>query len=258
MALWWQQSGFEWLEDGDSQEPVALDVQPELSQTEALRQAMGDSSDEATLVIADDAETRLSQESEDGDRPLQPVEADTAATEIPASRVEQTGNADSVAEVEVAEAETRVQTARVETGGVETAPVQAAPAGDDELLISTTSESWTEITDANGSRLLFKLMQRGQDYRIQGQAPFNIFLGNAPSVDIRVNDKSVSIADYTRSNNIANVMIYADGRLASSRTLRQVRPAAPAAEDSGNADSSAQPQVDSPADPDSSRDLMFD
>jgi hypothetical protein len=85
-----------------------------------------------------------------------------------------------------------------------------------------------------------------------------LFLGNAPSVSIRVNDQDVDISTYIRSNNIANIVINADGSVSSAP--RVVRPRAQQAQDAEEAvsaeetESSQQPANDI----DSSRDVMFE
>ena len=115
-----------------------------------------------------------------------------------------------------------------------------APSGDDVLLITTESESWTEVQDADENRLFFKLMRQGQDYTIKGKAPFKIFLGNAPSVAIQINRQKLDISAYIRKNNIANLVINGNATIASPRAVSEPDP------------------QQAPANEDASRDLMFD
>ena len=239
VVLWWQQSGFEWLEQGgdDRQQPPVVE-QFQAPENEALRQAMGEQG-EADLIVdpgmqdADDAQPEIVPDAATDDI-TEPVEMKPAAPP-PASP-----------ETELPEMPAGPSSSRSGDDITEPEVLAVAAPGDDEIFISTRSESWTEINDANNNRLLFKLMQAGQDYRIQGQAPFTLFLGNAPSVDIRVNGQAVDISAYIRSNNIANLMIHGDGKLAASRKIM----AAPT-------EASESVSTDEP-DNDSSRDLMFD
>ena len=83
--------------------------------------------------------------------------------------------------------------------------------GSDVLEIATSSASWAEVQDANGNRLIFELLDKNQTYQVTGMAPFKIFLGNAPSIRLLVNNHEVDIASYIRKNNIAHITIEDNG-----------------------------------------------
>ena len=82
--------------------------------------------------------------------------------------------------------------------------------GDDNLELSATQVSWVEVGDANGVNLYYDLLQEGQRIILKGTAPFKIFLGNAPQVKVKINDVSVNVEKYIRSNNIAHFSISVD------------------------------------------------
>ena len=90
-----------------------------------------------------------------------------------------------------------------------------AVSGEDVLVLGTISESWVEVEDATTPRLVFELIKKGGYYRIQGQAPFKIFLGNAPSVSIQMNGKAVDVLGHLRSDKLVHVYIYKDGEVVS-------------------------------------------
>jgi len=90
-----------------------------------------------------------------------------------------------------------------------------AASGDDVLILGTISESWVEIQDATTPRLVFELIEKGGYYRVKGQAPFKIFLGNAPSVSIQINGKAVNVLNYLRSGKLVHVYLYKDGEVVS-------------------------------------------
>ena len=75
------------------------------------------------------------------------------------------------------------------------------------------SESWVEISDDNESRLVFELIKKGGYYRVKGQAPFKVFLGNAPSVSLQINDKAVDVMAFLRSGNLVNVYVFNNGEV---------------------------------------------
>lgn len=82
--------------------------------------------------------------------------------------------------------------------------------GDDSLVLSAEQVTWLEVDDANGENLYYDLLQEDQELNLQGVAPFKIFIGNAPHVQITMNDISVNIEKYIRSNNIAHFNISVD------------------------------------------------
>ena len=82
--------------------------------------------------------------------------------------------------------------------------------GDDSLALFAAHVSWLEVDDANNENLYYDLLPQDQQLILQGTAPFRIFLGNAPQVKVKINDVTVNIEKYIRSNNIANFSISVD------------------------------------------------
>ncbi len=68
----------------------------------------------------------------------------------------------------------------------------------DQLFFEFTAECWVEIKDAGGKVLFADIQQDGDVLRLEGQAPFNIMLGDAGAVTLLLNDTPV---DTTPSNN---------------------------------------------------------
>lgn len=85
-------------------------------------------------------------------------------------------------------------------------PATAATGGD-SLRLSATGDSWVEIVDASDKRLYYGLISVNRELKLNGRAPFDVFLGNAPVVDVTVNGIKVDMTKYTRSNNIARFRV---------------------------------------------------
>jgi cytoskeleton protein RodZ len=79
--------------------------------------------------------------------------------------------------------------------------------GGDELNLSAEEESWAEIVDANDIRLFYGMIRPGRALNLVGQAPFDVFLGNAPAVSLSLNSIAIDMTKYIRSNNIAQFKI---------------------------------------------------
>lgn len=101
-----------------------------------------------------------------------------------------------------------VQAASEETVVEKVEPHAVLPK-DDKLIIFADKDSWVEITDAAGSSLFYSLLRAGQERKLNGAAPFDIFIGNAPDVSLRINDVDIEMTKFTRSNNIAEFRVSA-------------------------------------------------
>ena len=82
-----------------------------------------------------------------------------------------------------------------------------APTGEDVLTINSNDESWAEVVDANDYQLLYYLLRPGRVYRLQGQAPFRVFLGNAPAVELSLHQKRFDHTPFQRRNNTARFSV---------------------------------------------------
>jgi len=69
-----------------------------------------------------------------------------------------------------------------------------------ELLISINEDSWVEVSDNDGKRLIYDLLRQGKEHRVSGSIPFKVFLGNANGVKIEYNGAPINIAEFTRGN----------------------------------------------------------
>lgn len=79
----------------------------------------------------------------------------------------------------------------------------SAEEGNDEILLTLTQESWIEIEDAAHYQLMQGIYPAGTTKILRGQQPFQVFLGNAPGVELIFNDSVYNMTPHTRSNNTA-------------------------------------------------------
>jgi cytoskeleton protein RodZ len=82
-----------------------------------------------------------------------------------------------------------------------------APTGADVLIIRASDKSWAEVVDANGYQLLYYPLHADMVLRLQGQAPFRVFLGNAPAVDLSLDNKRFDHSQFHRQNNTARFTV---------------------------------------------------
>jgi cytoskeleton protein RodZ len=62
------------------------------------------------------------------------------------------------------------------------------------------ADSWSEITDAAGRNLAYDLKTAGTKLRLNGEAPFRVFLGYAPGVTIYYNGTKFDHSAYHRAD----------------------------------------------------------
>ena len=78
-----------------------------------------------------------------------------------------------------------------------TAAAETPLTAGDVLTLRLSDESWVAVHDARGERLLYRLVNSGEERRLAGEAPFQVVLGNAPAVDLRLNGEPVDVAAHT-------------------------------------------------------------
>jgi len=82
-----------------------------------------------------------------------------------------------------------------------------SPAGSDQLKIVVNADSWVEISDANGHRMLYTLIRANQKFNLTGKAPFTVFFGNGYGVEITFNGEEVDLISQARDDNTVRLII---------------------------------------------------
>jgi cytoskeleton protein RodZ len=83
----------------------------------------------------------------------------------------------------------------------------AIPVGTIQLEFTFEAESWAEVTDARGERLLFGLSAAGRRVTVRGEPPFAVLLGNASSVRLLVDGEPYAIPTTGREDNLARFSV---------------------------------------------------
>jgi len=126
-----------------------------------------------------------------------PVVEPSAAPELPAESDESL-DLDSIdlQSDEIAEAES-----------VELPPTETTqPAPLDRLELNFTDECWLVVTDAQGDVLVTDLIQPGRELNLQGQAPFEVRMGNAHAVQLALNGTAYEL-DVSASTRLMTVSV---------------------------------------------------
>lgn len=87
------------------------------------------------------------------------------------------------------------------------APITVAPTGSDVLTLTITADTWADIKDGNDFQMVYHLLRAGQSLKLTGSAPFTVFLGNGPGVEIQFNGKPIEFSARIRSDNTARLKV---------------------------------------------------
>ena len=68
------------------------------------------------------------------------------------------------------------------------------------IRLEYNEDSWTEIKDANGQRLMFDLVKAGTKKEINGDMPISIVLGNARGVKVIYHNEVFDTSPYLQGN----------------------------------------------------------
>ena len=89
----------------------------------------------------------------------------------------------------------------------EPAAVPATTGGPGAMQLQFTGTSWVEVKDVTGKVLLSGLIESGNTQTLDGRAPFEVFLGNAPVVKIVFNGQPVNVTEFNRDDNTARITL---------------------------------------------------
>jgi len=67
-----------------------------------------------------------------------------------------------------------------------------------QLRLHTSEDSWVEVTDSTGQRLVYRMLEKDTDLQLDGTPPFAILLGNAAAVKVFYNGKEFDHSRYHR------------------------------------------------------------
>lgn len=81
-----------------------------------------------------------------------------------------------------------------------------------ELSIELLEDSWVEIHDAGGKRLEYDLLRTGQSRQYRGEPPFQLLLGRARAVEVRIGDELVTYDGHDRTD-VARFQLLAEGEV---------------------------------------------
>ncbi len=79
---------------------------------------------------------------------------------------------------------------------------QNAPSntGISKLLLEYKTDSWTDIRDAEGKRLVYRMVEKGNRLQLDSSPSYSILLGYSPGVKVFWNDQPFNLTSHEREN----------------------------------------------------------
>ena len=89
-----------------------------------------------------------------------------------------------------------------------TAPAELAPAFEADastavLKLRYQDDCWTEVRDARGRQLVYRLAKAGSEQEVSGRPPFSVYLGYAPGVSVEVDGMPVAMSAIVGNSTVA-------------------------------------------------------
>lgn len=71
------------------------------------------------------------------------------------------------------------------------------------LKIRYQEDCWTEVRDARGRQLIYRLAKAGSEQEVSGEPPFSFYLGYAPGVAVEIDGQAVPLAPLVGDSTVA-------------------------------------------------------
>jgi cytoskeleton protein RodZ len=86
-----------------------------------------------------------------------------------------------------------------------------------QLTLHFSADSWVEVYDAHGERLLYDVGAADSVRSVSGAAPLRVVLGNAPGVALEVNGRAAALPGNLKPDSVLQFVVSRTGRLAPAR-----------------------------------------
>ena len=128
-----------------------------------------------------------------------------ATTETPAP--EREPEQEPAMTIETTEAAPPAQTVAEPESGTKVEAAVAGEPGGSGLSLHVSADTWADIRDATGRKLVYTLLRAGHERKIDGQAPLRLFFGNGHGVELIWKGKPVDLSSRIRADNTVRLTL---------------------------------------------------
>jgi cytoskeleton protein RodZ len=75
-------------------------------------------------------------------------------------------------------------------------PVHTVAGDRSRLVLATSAPSWVDIRDSNNTRLLYETVAANRTISVEGEPPFQVFIGNAAAVTLSYDGKTIDVQSH--------------------------------------------------------------
>jgi cytoskeleton protein RodZ len=72
------------------------------------------------------------------------------------------------------------------------------PVSSDAIKVTSSTDSWVQIVDANGNKVLSEIIRPGIERTVDGKPPFAVKVGNAPKTTVYFHGQNVDLSPYLK------------------------------------------------------------
>ncbi|WP_035051956.1 RodZ domain-containing protein [Andreprevotia chitinilytica] len=92
--------------------------------------------------------------------------------------------------------------------GVKSAPIASAVksaaassvVGNGEVRIVAEADSWVQVFDGNGNKLISEIVKQGESRSVGGKPPYRLKIGNAPKTRLYLRGQAIDLTGYTKTD----------------------------------------------------------
>lgn len=75
------------------------------------------------------------------------------------------------------------------------------------LVVTVNADTWTDIRDSRGKKLVYDLLRSGETVNVEGNAPYRAFFGNGYGVSLTYQGKDIDLKPVIKADNTAKISI---------------------------------------------------
>jgi cytoskeleton protein RodZ len=143
-------------------------------------------------------QTETSAELQESPGPVEETESSVADSGV--ERVEAIQQETVADKVEVEQQQKAISQKVDSVKAAENEVVEVVKPRIDRLEFVFFGDSWVDVMDSAGERLIYRMVKSGERRTVSGVPPFKITLGNAPQTQLSRNGQAVDLNTYTRGN----------------------------------------------------------
>jgi cytoskeleton protein RodZ len=84
-----------------------------------------------------------------------------------------------------------VQTINIQPTELATTTTKRNTNSASKIVFKVEKESWIDVRDNTGERLIYRTVNRGEDIRLDGQPPYSVFIGSIEGVSVEYKGKPI-------------------------------------------------------------------